>query len=146
MDTTEIINTDKNKSSPAEQTNQLAYVPPKTRQINGIISTGSPYCQHGNDVTILVGSCSNRSVPGSSYCGPHGGKLTLRLDGTLGIIGPGCYRAIASLAGLNHRYVSQVLQGKSNPTSNVLDKIAKVVGVDTGWLMDYINGQKSDNG
>lgn len=143
MDTTEIINTDKNKSSP-DQTNQLAYVPPKTRQINGIISTGSPLCSHGDKLDSWGGDCSNRSVPGSLFCGPHGGKLTLRLDGTLGIIGPGCYRAIASLAGLNHRYVSQVLQGKSNPTSNVLDKIAKVVGVDTGWLMDYINGQKED--
>lgn len=116
------------------------YIPPKTRAVNGIISTGSPYCQYGDSTDC----CSNRSVPGSQHCGPHGGKLTLRLDGTLGIIGPGCYRAIASLAGLNHRYVSQVLQGKSNPTSNVLDKIAKVVGVDTGWLMDYINGQKED--
>lgn len=76
------------------------------------------------------------------FCGPHGGKLTLRSDGTLGIIGPGAYRAIAQLANLNNRYVSQVLQGKANPTSNVLDKIAKVVGVEIGWLVEYINEQK----
>lgn len=101
---------------------------------NGVvISTGSPFCNK---------NCRNRSVPGSLFCGPHGGKLTLRSDGTLGIIGPGAYRAIAQLADLNNRYVSQVLQGKANPTSNVLDKIAKVVGVEIGWLVEYINDQK----
>lgn len=110
-------------------------------RVNSVITTGSPHCQHRYNKRRL---CRNRSVPGHVYCGPHGGKLTLRSDGTIGIIGPGCYRAIASLAKLNHRYVSQVLQGKSNPTSNVLDKIAKVVGVEVGWLMDYIKGQKTE--
>lgn len=109
-------------------------------KVNSIISTGSPHCQHQYNKRRL---CRNRSVPGHIHCGPHGGKLTLKSDGTLGIIGPGTYRAIAQLAKLNHRYVSQVLQGKSNPTSNTLDKIARVVGVDVGWLLDYINGQKS---
>lgn len=137
MDITNATILDKNKSSPSPPELTIT-VPPKTRQVNGIISTGSPQC------TFNGLCCSNRSVPGHNYCGPHGGKLTLRLDGTLGIIGPGCYRAIATLAGLNHRYVSQVLQGKSNPTSNVLDKIARVVGVDVGWLMDYIKEQKKE--
>lgn len=139
MDTgTLTITDDKNKSSPL-------ITPPQTRQINDIVSTGSPSCLYQDeDAPEDKFSCSNRSVPGSLFCGPHGGKLTLRLDGTLGIIGPGCYRAIAQLAGLNHRYVSQVLQGKSNPTSNVLDKIARVVGVDVGWLVDYIREQKKD--
>lgn len=111
----------------------------KIEKGNSIISTGSPHCQHQYNKRRL---CRNRSVPGHIHCGPHGGKLTLKSDGTLGIIGPGTYRAIAQLAKLNHRYVSQVLQGKSNPTSNTLDKIARVVGVDVGWLLDYINGQK----
>lgn len=106
-----------------------------------IISTGSPFCRY-KCAPSSKQFCSNRSVPGSIYCGPHGGKLTLRPDGTLGIIGPGAYRAIAQLANLNNRYVSQVLQGKANPTSNVLDKIAKVVGVEIGWLVEYINDQK----
>lgn len=139
---TTILDENKNKSSP--EPTIIIIPPPQTRPVNGIISTGSPYCLKGRENIRCREICSNRSVPGSSYCGPHGGKLTLRLDGTLGIIGPGCYRAIASLAHLNHRYVSQVLQGRSNPTSNVLDKIARVVGVDTGWLIDYINGQKEE--
>jgi hypothetical protein len=132
MDTL-ISEEDKNKSSPPIEIQT-------SHKSNGIISTGSPYCESE------LGQCSNRSVPGSKYCGPHKGKLTLRADGTLGIIGPGCYRAIATLAKLNHRYVSQVLQGKSNPTSNVLSKIAAVVGVDVGWLVDYIDEQKNGNG
>ena len=84
-------------------------------------------------------------MPGSLFCGPHGGKLTLRPDGTLGIIGPGAYRAIAQLAGLNNRYVSQVLQGKANPTSSVLDRIAKVVGISVERLTGYIEEQKMSN-
>ena len=117
-----LLEDNKNKSSPID--------------ISTIISTGTPYCRHEDK------QCGNRSVPGSNYCGPHGGKLTLRDDGTIGIIGPGTYRAIASLAGLNHRYVSQVLQGKSNPTQRVLDKIAQVVGVDVSWLINYIDAKK----
>lgn len=136
MDTDTLIITDnKNKSSPLIS-------PPQTREMNGIVSTGSPYCAFGDSLASTGDSCANRSVPGSDYCGPHGGKLTLRIDGTLGIIGPGTYRAIAQLAGLNHRYVSQVLQGKSNPTSSVLERIAQVVGVEIGWLVDYIKEQK----
>lgn len=133
----ETLTLEENKSSPPIIQKEI----PKTRPVNGVINaTGSPHCQYGDSPDC----CSNRSVPGSSFCGPHGGKLTLRVDGTLGIIGPGCYRAIAQLANLNHRYVSQVLQGKSNPTQRVLDKIAQVVGVDVGWLLDYIRGQKGE--
>lgn len=145
----ETLTLEENKSSPNEsiELNQSTTIvapslPPKTRPVDGVIvATGSPRCQYGDSID----SCSNKSVPGSPFCGPHGGKLTLRTDGTLGIIGPGCYRAIAQLARLNHRYVSQVLQGKSNPTSNVLERIARVVGVDVGWLLDYINGQKKES-
>lgn len=128
----DILTQPENKSPTLSADNKITAL--KTRPVNGIISTGSPDCQFNK--------CSNRSVPGHLHCGPHGGKLTLRLDGTLGIIGPGTYRAIAQLAGLNHRYVSQVLQGKSNPTSSVLERIAQVVGVEIGWLVDYIKGQK----
>lgn len=101
-----------------------------------VISDGSPFCK-GSD-----GKCKNRSVPGSKHCGPHGGKLTLRDDGTLGMIGPGCYRAIAGLTGLNHRYVSMVLQGRSNPTMSTMERISKVVGVDVRWLMNYIDSNR----
>lgn len=146
----ETLTLEENKSSPNElnQPNQpITVSPPRTRPVDGIlVATGSLQCTFKGLVGNHNGSCSNRSVPGSVYCGPHGGKLTLRTDGTLGIIGPGCYRAIAQLAGLNHRYVSQVLQGKSNPTSSVLERIARVVGVDVGWLLDYINGQKREEG
>lgn len=138
---------DKNKSSPIETTQLDTSTLQSSSQLPlqsiNIVISGSPYCAFKDNLSTNGDSCGNRSVPGSSYCGPHGGRLTLRNDNTLGIIGPGCYRAIASLSGLNHRYVSQVLQGKSNPTSNVLDKIAKVVGVDVSWLVEYINDQKN---
>ena len=127
-----------NKSSPPYTPIRL--VNDETADI--IIMTGSPFCFHADGK--LKHKCSNRSVPGHIYCGPHGGKLVLRSDGTLGIIGPGAYRAIAQLAGLNNRYVSQVLQGKANPTSNVLDKIARVVGISVERLVRYIEEQKRE--
>lgn len=106
-----------------------------------VISNGSPMCA----AIVQPGfHCANRSVPGSDHCGPHGGKLTLREDRTLGMIGPGCYRAIAGLTGLNHRYVSMVLQGRSNPTMSTMERISKVVGVDVRWLMNYIDEQKEE--
>jgi hypothetical protein len=113
--------------------------PAQTSGNGNIIATGSPRC------TANDGKCKNRSVPGDIFCGPHGGKLTLNNQGKLGIIGPGTYRAIASLCSLNHRYVSQVLQGKANPSLEVLDGIATVVGTDVGWLVDYISGQREAN-
>lgn len=133
-----LLEDNKNKSSPSPPIDQQLDNDIARRSFYGIISTGSPIC-------TFTTKCQNRSVPGSNYCGPHGGKLTLRDDNTIGIIGPGTYRAIASLAGLNHRYVSQVLQGKSNPTQRVLDKIAQVVGVDVGWLLRYIDEKKTEN-
>ena len=71
--------------------------------------------------------------------------MRVREDGTLGVIGVGTYRAIAKLSGLDHRYVSQTLQGKVNPSLRVLEAISKAVGIDMNGLLEYIKVNREES-
>lgn len=109
-----------------------------------VILTGTPLCTYMAD---RGWSCLNRSMPGSDppLCGSHGGKLMLRPDRTLGVIGPGTTKAICRLTGLDRSWVTEVLTGRGNPSARILMRIAEVVGFTVDDLIRYIAANSEYN-
>ena len=44
---------------------------------------------------------------------------------------------VSNECGVSHAFVTQILEGRANPSLLVVEKIATNLGIDTGWLLGY---------
>ena len=44
---------------------------------------------------------------------------------------------VSNECGVSHAFVTQILEGRANPSLLVVEKISANLGIDTGWLLGY---------